>query len=296
MTEASIPICPGPDPAPRPPNLNVPPRACDTHAHLFGPATRYPYSPSRGYTPPDATLESFLHLHQTLGIDRAVLTQPSVYGTDNRAILDAVAQTGDRMRAVVAVEEGVSDQEIERLHAAGARGIRINLVDKGGMPFESLASVEHMGHRIKAFGWHIEVLIHVSEFPDLRPTLSAMPVDVVVGHLGYMPTAQGLDNPGFQDFLALLRDGRCWVKLTGPYRITGLETTPYTDVAPFAHVLIDAAPNRILWGTDWPHPTLFNKPMPNDGDLLDHLAEWAPDEQVRNRILVDNPAALYGFD
>ena len=296
MTEASIPICPGPDPAPRPSKLNVPPRACDTHAHLFGPATRYPYSPSRGYTPPDATLESFLHLHQTLGIDRAVLTQPSVYGTDNRAILDAVAQTGDRMRAVVAVEEGVSDQEIERLHAAGARGIRINLVDKGGMPFESLASVEHMGHRIKAFGWHIEVLIHVSEFPDLRPTLGAMPVDVVVGHLGYMPTAQGLDNPGFQDFLALLRDGRCWVKLTGPYRITGLETTPYTDVVPFAHVLIDAAPNRILWGTDWPHPTLFNKPMPNDGDLLDHLAEWVPDEQVRNRILVDNPAALYGFD
>lgn len=295
MTQDSIPVCQGPDPKPKNPNFEIPPLACDTHAHIFGPESKYDYSPRRGYTPPDASLEDFLHLHEVLGMERGVLTQPSVYGTDNTAMLDAVAREPDRLRAVAAVGESVSDAELERLNAAGVRGIRVNIVDKGGMPFSDMAAVEHMADRIRGFGWHIEVLIHVSDFPDLRKTFARFPVDIVFGHLGYMKTDKGLDNPGFQDFLGLLRDGNCWVKLTGTYRITTLAETPYDDVQPYAAALIETAPDRVLWGSDWPHP-FVKMQMPNDGDLLNMLADFAPDAAMRKRILVDNPTVLYGFE
>lgn len=295
MTQPDIPICPGPDPDLRPPGFDVPLGACDTHAHVFGPETTYPYSPARGYTPPDATFEAYVQLHETLGMARGVLIQPSVYGTDNRAMLDAMARAPERLRGVAAVGAEVEDAELERLNAAGVRGIRLNMVDKGGMPLGAFDAVDRLARRIVRFGWHIELLIHVHEFPDLRRTLGALPVDIVVGHLGYMPAGEGLDHPGFRDFLALLGDGRCWVKLTGAYRISGLDAAPYDDVAPLAHALIDAAPERVLWGSDWPHP-IHHGTMPNDGALLDHLESWAPDPAMRQRILVDNPAVLYGFD
>ncbi|MDH5748895.1 MAG: amidohydrolase family protein, partial [Rhodospirillales bacterium] len=204
--EDGIPYCPGPDSDPHPPTFAIPPGAVDTHAHIFGPESRYPYSPKRGYTPPDAPLDTFLKLHETLGIARGVLTQPSVYGTDNSAILDAVAKVGmDRFRAVVAVAGDVTDAELEAFHAAGARGVRVNLVDKGGMPFDTIEDVAEFTKRLKDLGWHLEVLIHVSDFPYLRGTLESMAVDVVVGHLGYMNTGEGLGNAGFQTFLDLLR-------------------------------------------------------------------------------------------
>ena len=180
------------------------------------------------------------------------------------------------------------------MHARGARGARVNMVDKGGMPFENVDAVRRFTERLKDLGWHLEVLIHVHAFEDLRATLNSMAVDVSVGHLGYMKTQHGVDNPGFQEFLALLRDGRCWVKLSGSYRVAMSGLPPYRDVEPIAEALIEANKDRILWGTDWPHP-VFKGQMPNDGALMEQLATWAPDAELRKKILVDNPSALYGF-
>lgn len=289
-----IPFCAAPDPDPRPPRFALPADACDTHAHVFGPAERYPYQANRGYTPPDASDAAYDALHRALGITRGVLTQPSVYGVDNRRMLDAVARQPKRLRAVAAVDAAVTDADLARLDAAGVRGIRVNLVDKGGMPFESFADVARMARRIAPLGWHLELLVHAHDYPDFARTMRALPVDIVVGHLGYMPTACGLDHPGFRHFLGLVGEGRCWVKLTAPYRITGERAVPFADVAPFARRLIETRPDRMLWGSDWPH-VACKLPMPNDGDMLSLLMDWAPDATVRQRILVDNPARLYGF-
>ena len=288
-----IPFCPGPDPAPTKPVFEVPAGAIDTHAHVFGPEAKYPYSPARGYTPPDAPLSAYNRLHKVLGIDKGVLTQPSVYGIDNSAILDAVAASGDRLLAVAALGEDVTDKELEDFHRQRVRGVRVNLVDKGGMPFDGIGAVQKFTERIRDFGWHLEVLIHAHEFENLRETFSGMAVDVVVGHLGYMKTEHGIDNPGFQELLASVRDGKCWVKFSGSYRITGEGTLPYRDVTPFAEALVEANSDRIIWGSDWPHPTFYGT-MPNDGLLFDQLADWVADEALRRRALVDNRRTLYG--
>lgn len=285
--------CPPPDPRPRAPRFKLPVGAWDTHGHIFGPESKYAYSPRRGYTPPDALLDAYETLHRTLGVARGVLTQPSVYGVDNTAMLDAMARSGGRLMGVASVDKEVSEAELTRLHDAGVRGLRINLADKGGNPFDSFADVQAMGERIVDMGWHMEFLIHVHEFPDLRKTFSSLPVHSVFGHMGYVPAGEGLGP--LQEFMDLLKEGRTWVKLTGGYRITSLEHTPYTDVDPVARALIEAAPERIIWGTDWPHPAC-KIPMPNDGDLLDQLLDWAPDESVRERILVENPLNLLGIE
>ncbi len=295
MTEDRNPICQGPDPDPTPAKFALPRGTIDCHAHIFGPESKYALSPARGYTPPDASLETYLELHRTLGgIERAVLTQPSVYGTDNSCMLDAVDLMDGRFKAVAAVDENITDMELEVLHARRVRGARVNIVDKGGMPFDGIAAVRRFTERIKDLGWHLEVLIHVHEFEDLRATMNSMAVDVSVGHLGYMKTDNGIDHPGFREFLDLVRDGHCWVKVSGSYRITTMEKTPYCDVTPYAKALIEANEDRVIWGTDWPHPALKGN-MPNDGALLDQLADWAPDEAVRKKILVENSEKLYGF-
>ncbi|MBP0495685.1 amidohydrolase family protein [Pararoseomonas indoligenes] len=293
MSEA--PLCAAPDREPRAPSFAVPPLACDCHLHVFGPAERYPYQPTRGYTPPDSPPAEMRKLHAALGITRAVLVQASVHGTDNRAILDAVATDPARLRAVASVTEEVMDAELERLHAGGVRGFRVNLVDKGGMPFRSLASLEAVAARVRPLGWHAELLVHVHESPDFPAIARRLPVPVCVGHIGYTPAAVALEHPGYREFLALLRDGVCWAKLTGPNRLSSAHRAPYADVAPLARAAVEAAPGRIVWGTDWPH-VMLKGVMPNDGALLDLLAEWVPDEALRHRILVENPAALYGFD
>jgi predicted TIM-barrel fold metal-dependent hydrolase len=288
------PPCAAPDPNPRKPRFAAPAGTCDTHAHVFGPQSRYPYSPARGYTPPDAPYEAYRRLHATLGVARGVLTQPSVYGTDNRAMLDAVAKDPANLRAVAAVGADVSDTELRRLHEAGARGIRVNLVDKGGMPFASFGEVERFAERIVPMGWHIEYLVHVHDFPELD-VLGRLPADSVIGHFGYMHVSHGVGHPGFQAFLRLFAKGRIWVKMTAPYRITGCMTVPYGDVTPIARALCEARSDRLLWGTDWPHP-INPKPMANDGDLFDHLPQWLPDEALQRQVLVDNPKKLYGFE
>jgi predicted TIM-barrel fold metal-dependent hydrolase len=291
---ATAPLCAGPDPNPRKPRVVLPPLACDCHAHIFGPRAVYPYSPRRIYTPPDAPLSSYLHLLGVLGVERMVLVQPSVYGTDNRVTLNAMKELGARCRGVAVVEDAISDAELERMHAAGMRGVRINVVDvaecKGVVP---MAPLRRIAERIKPLGWHVEFLMHADEFHDIARQFADFPVEVVLGHLGYMRTDRGLANPGFRGLLALMREARAWVKLTGPYRIATSEM-PYPDVTPYAHALIEAAPGQVIWGTDWPHPK-HDKAMPNDGEMCDRLIEWVPDEAIRRRVLVENPARLYGW-
>ena len=287
--------CPPPDPNPkRPMRLTMPPGACDTHGHIFGPAPRYPWNPTRGYTPPDALPAAYEALHAALGVSRGVLTQPSVYGTDNGCMLDYVSRNLDRMRAVGAVGPDADDKTLAAMHDQGARGIRVNLADPGGNPFASFTEIGKLAHRLKPIGWHIELLLHVHQMEDVIADIRRLPVDISIGHLGYMPAALGVDHRAFKAFLDLVADGRCWVKLTAPYRITALQQTPYADIAPFARALVARRPDRIVWGSDWPHP-ICPVPMPNDGDLADHLVDWVPDTAQRRAILVDNPAALYGF-
>jgi predicted TIM-barrel fold metal-dependent hydrolase len=269
----------------------VPPLACDCHAHIFDGA-RFAYQPTRAYTPPDNSVARLLALHDVLGIARGVVVQASVHGVDNSAVLDAIAAHPDRLRAVAAVTEEVTDREIARLNASGVRGIRVNLVDRGGMPFRSLDALADMADRIRDMNWHIELLVHVESSPDLRRIFTGLRVPVTVGHVGYTRVTAGLDHPGYREFLAMLRDGFGWVKLTGPYRISAQERFPYDDVMPFVHAVVAAAPDRVVWGSDWPH-VMLPRPMPNDGDLLDVLAEWVPDATLRQRILVDNPQRLY---
>lgn len=291
---ASAPLCAAADPHPRRPALKLPPLACDCHAHVFGPWSRYPYFPERIYTPPDALPSAYLGVLATLGVERCVLVQPSVYGADNRAMLDAMTHIGTRSRGVAVVEDDVSDIELQRLHAAGVRGVRINVVDvkenKGAIDVPSLA---RFARRVKKLGWHIEFLMHADEFPQLDRLFVNFPVDIVLGHLGYMRTDRGLADPGFQALLRLMRDARAWVKLTGPYRIAA-GALPYEAVTPYAHALLEAAPRQVVWGTDWPH-VMVKSGMPNDGDLADLLQTWIPDADLREQVLVKNPERLYGF-
>lgn len=292
---SGAPTCAPPDFNPRKPKLRFPALACDCHAHVLGPASRYGYAPARVYTPPDCLLPQYQHMLKTLGVERAVLVQPSVYGTDNTAMLDALKTDPARLRGVAVVPPDIPDGELSKMHAAGVRGVRVNIVDvkdrkPGTLPLDALRA---LAQRVRPLGWHMEFLLHVDEFPDIDRTFADFPVDIVLGHLGYMRTDKGLDHAGFQALLRLLKAGRCWVKLTGPSRISTMEL-PYSDVTPYAHALTAANPQRIVWGSDWPH-VIIRKPMPNDGDLADLLLDWLPEAALREQVLVANPARLYDF-
>jgi len=293
---AAASSCAPPDFEPRAPLLKLPAHSCDTHAHIMGPGARYVYSPARVYTPPDCLLPDYLRMLDTLGVERAVLVQPSVYGTDNTVMLEAMKTAGGRFRGVAVVEDDIPDDELKQLDAAGVRGVRVNIVDvkdrkPGTLPMNSL---EKLARRVAPLGWHMEFLMHADEFADLDRAFAGFPVDIVLGHLGYMKTDKGLGNAGFQAFLRLMKAGRAWVKLTGPSRITTSGGLPYVDVVPYARALLETNPDRVIWGTDWPH-VIIKTPMPNDGDLADLLSDWIPDARLREQVLVHNPARLYGF-
>jgi predicted TIM-barrel fold metal-dependent hydrolase len=231
----------------------------------------------------------------TLGVARAVLVQPSVYGTDNTVMLEAMKNDPSRLRGVAVVADDIPEAELKRLDAAGVRGVRVNIVDvtdrkPGTLP---LAALKALARRVQPLGWHMEFLMHVDEFPELDRAFAGFPVDIVLGHLGYMRTDKGIAAPGFQALLRLVKGGRCWVKFTGPYRIS-TAALPHPDVTPFARALTSANPDRILWGSDWPH-VMAKGAMPNDGDLADLLSDWIPDARLREQVLVRNPARLYGF-
>jgi 2-pyrone-4,6-dicarboxylate lactonase len=288
--------CLPPDRNPRKPNFVLPRGSIDTHVHVFEQA-RYKMNPDRGYNPPDSTLADLKHLHATLGVDRVVFTQPSIYGVDNSAILDASATlnaaTPNRARCVVAISLDIADSELAALDAAGVRGVRLNTDNKGGMPIE-LDQIPNLVARIAPFGWHIEFLFPGKDIVELMTTFTALKVPMSIGHFAYQPATAGVRAPGFQALLELMRRGNTWMKISGANRVSETDLPPYDDVKPMATALIEAAPDRIMWGTDWPHPNKYVV-NPNDGDLVDALGDWVTDQAMRRKILVDTPAAFYRF-
>jgi predicted TIM-barrel fold metal-dependent hydrolase len=280
---------------PRKPKVVLPEGSIDTHVHVFEPG--YQLAPNRGYNPPISTLADLRHLHAVLGIARVVFTQPSVYGTDNSAILDGMAalneETPGRARAVVAIATNVSDDELAGLDAAGVRGVRLNFDNKGGMPITE-AQIPELAARIAAFRWHIEFLFPGKDVIELMPMFKALKVPMSIGHFGYQPATAGIAAQGFHALLNLMREGNTWMKISGANRVSATDLPPYDDVRPLAHALIDAAPDRIMWGTDWPHPNKYVA-NPNDGDLVDAFGDWVTDETMRWKIMVDTPAAFYRF-
>ena len=295
MTEdPARPLCPPPDDEVSAPAFPMPTGATDCHAHVFGPESRYPYQENRAYTPRDLPIGRLRTLHSKMGVDRLVLVQASAHGTDNRAILDAIATEPAKIRGVCALTRDTTDAELESLNDAGFRGMRLNMVDKGGMPFDSLSDVAGFSNRIADLGWHIELHVETA-IEDLRELAKAVSVPISVGHFGYTKIAAGgVGHPGYREFLSMLADGHFWVKLTAPYRISASDTTDYSDIDGIARSVVEAAPDRVIWGSDWPHILHF-RDMPNDGDMLNAIAQWAPDEELRRRILVENPATLYDF-
>jgi 2-pyrone-4,6-dicarboxylate lactonase len=294
-TTTGAPPCAPPDFNPRKPTLTMPALACDTHAHILGPIANHAYSPARVYTPPDCLLSDYRKMLTTLGVERAVLVQPSVYGTDNTVMLDAMRAAGSAFRGVAVVDDDISDSDLEKLNTAGVRGVRVNIVDvkdrkPGTLPMAKLTA---LAQRVAPLGWHMEFLMHCDEFADMDRTFESFPVEIVLGHLGYMKTDKGVNDPGFQALLRAVKSGRCWVKLTGPYRIS-TQAMPHADTNEYAHALVAANVQRILWGSDWPH-VMVKGAMPNDGDLCNLLSAWIPDDASREQVLVKNPAKLYGF-
>lgn len=289
---AEIPFCRAPDPNTRVPNYRAPPDACDAHCHIFGPGDRYPYAPDRSYTPPDAPLERFKELQRTLGLTRAVLVNASCHGIDNRVILDAIAQSNGQYRGVANVDESFTDREFTLLHEGGIRGVRFNFVQHlGGTP--DMDMFHRVVDRIKPLGWHVVLHFDAADLVSFYDMLYKLPVPFIIDHMGRVPTKDGLDQPPFKNLLEVARNEQCWVKICGAERISS-QGPPFTDAVPFAKALIDVALDRILWGTDWPHPNI-TRHMPNDGDLVDLIPLFAPDPAVQRTILVDNPQRLYGF-
>ena len=281
--------CLTPDPVVHPAHFRVPGGAWDTHIHAIGPVERFALAALRSYTPAQVPIDAYVALMDRLGIAHAVLVQPSVYGSDNRAMLDALSRYPARFRGVAVVDPAIDDRALRTLDAAGVRGVRANLLNPGGL---SLADACALAGRLAALGWHLQLQIDASTF-DGFDALETLPVAVVIDHMGYLPADLGPSNAGFRRLLQLVASGRCWVKLSAPYRLVDWQRRGYGAVAPFAQALVRANPQRVLWGSDWPHTDLRSA-MPNDGDLLDLLGAWVGDEAIRNAILVDNPASLYG--
>jgi len=284
--------CAGPDPRPRPPAIPLPAGACDSHAHVFGPAARFAYAARRSYTPPDAPVESFLAMLDAVGLARGALVQPSVYGDDNSCLLDALARSGGRLRGVVVADpRRLGDATVADWTAKGVRGIRINMVTPDGLP---LGEMEGMAARLAEIGWHLDLITDSCErLLELEPRLRALPCALLIEQMGRIKGGMPVSTPGFQVLLRLLAERRTWVKLSHAYHVS-TAGPPYADTLPLARACLAAAPERAVWGSDWPHPMLHG-PMPNDGALLDLLAEWVPDAAQRHAVLVDNPARLYGF-
>ncbi len=284
---------PGPHPNPRSPTtFSPPPNACDAHCHVFGPADRFPFAANRAYTPPDSGIDDFERLQERLGLSRAVFVQASCHGTDNAAMLDALQRGEGRYAGVAMIDESFTEADIARLHEAGVRGTRFNFVAHlGGAP--DLDTFWQIVNRVAPLGWHIVLHFDAKDLKGYAELLDQMPCPFVIDHMARVPTSDGIDQPPFAALLDLMTDDRAWVKVSGAERLTADGPPPYDDVVPFARALIEAAPERVLWGTDWPHPNVRH--MPDDGDLVDLVSQFAPDEETRTRMLVTNPETLYEF-
>ena len=281
-----------PDPDTRTPEYTLPDDACDTHCHVFGPAAEFPFSETRRYTPPDASKEQLAALHGKLGVGRAVIVQASCHGIDNSAMLDAIASSQGRYRGVCNAAETFSDKDFEDLHAGGIRGVRFNFVKHLGGP-PSLEKLHGIVSRVSHLPWHVELHFDAKDLLEFEAVIDSIPLPVVIDHMGRTPVADGVDQAPFQSLLRKLRESDdLWVKLSGAERISAAGP-PFDDAAPFGAACVAAAPDRCIWGTDWPHPNV--KVMPNDGDLVDILPIMIPDPALRQQVLVDNPTKLFGF-
>jgi predicted TIM-barrel fold metal-dependent hydrolase len=289
-------------------NFEVPRGACDCHVHIQEPA-KFPYAANRVYTPPPASVEELLEWQRALHLERVVVVQPSIYGTDNACTLDAVRRMGARARAVVVIGPDTSRAALEEMAGIGARGVRLNLETGTSGAFDparAMTLLDRVAEQIKGLNWHVQFYTRSAIIAGLKDHLGHMPFPVVFDHFARAQAAAGPSQPGFDAVLDLVKSGRAYVKISGAYRVS--EHAPdYADVTPLAQALVAANPERIVWGTDWPHPnsewgrgkplTEIAPPFPiDDGLLLNQLAKWVPDAATRKKILVDNPARLYGFE
>lgn len=282
--QLQVPHSSGTEPA----KVKAPANACDCHMHIYD--SRFPVAPYATLKPPDAHVEDYRLLQKRTGTSRNVVVTPSTYGTDNACTLDAMAKIGPTARGVAVVNSSVTDDELKRLAGLGIRGIRFNLVQAGAT---SIGMLEPLSKRVNDLGWHVQIHMLGDKIAENADLLQRLPSPIVFDHLGRIPQPAGVDHPAFQVIVKLIDKGRTWVKLSGAYQDTKIGPPGYADTSKVAQAYVKAAPERLVWGSDWPHPT--EKEKPDDAILFDLLATWAPDEATRRRILVDNPAALYGF-
>jgi predicted TIM-barrel fold metal-dependent hydrolase len=274
------------------PHWKAPAHSTDCHFHINGPYDRYPLSPGRSYSPPVADVPAYQAMARTIGIGRMVIVQPSTFGTDNSCTLDAMELFGrDNARAVVVIDDSVDINALKQMHARGARGVRFNAVSGNGTPLDQL---ESLAAKVAQLGWHIQFYTHGEQIAELAPLIRKLPVTVVLDHMAGVQSDRGVNSPEFRAAAGLIQSGQAYVKISG-YR-SSVKGFPYDDVAPLARSYIEANPDRCIWGSDWPHPNLYcDTHMPDDGQLFDMLGAWAPSDELRRKILVDNPARLYGF-
>jgi predicted TIM-barrel fold metal-dependent hydrolase len=273
----------------RKPRFQLPAGATDAHCHVFGPAARFPYAPNRRYTPADAPKEMLAALHGHLGVSRAVIVQASCHGSDNAAMLDCIASDPRRYRGVAIVDDAFTDADYDRLHAGGVRGVRFNFVKHlGGAP--DMALFNRVIDRIKGRGWHVVLHLDAPDIIPLSGMMRTLPLPFVVDHMGRVPAEAGVDQPPLRALIELSRLENCWIKVCGAERIS---MPPYAAAVPIAHALVVAAPERVLWGSDFPHPNATHEA--DEADLVDLVPQYAADALAQKRLLVDNPARLYGF-
>jgi len=273
----------------RRPKFTLPPNTCDAHCHVFGPGAIFPYAATRTYTPEDAPKEALEALHGQLGIARAVIVQASCHGTDNSAMLDCLRSNPARYRGVAIVNDTFTDAQYREMHEAGVRGVRFNFMPHLGASAD-LGVVERVIDRIKGLGWHVVVHIHGGVIIQMSDWLSKLPVPFVIDHMGRVKASDGVDQPPFHALLELLKRERCWIKVCGSERIS---KPPYREAIPIAAALVKAGGGRVLWGTDFPHPNASHEA--DESELVELVPQFAPDAADRQRLLVDNPARLYGF-
>lgn len=278
-------------PNPSKPEFRVPAGAVDAHCHVFGPADQFPYHPKRKYTPCDAPKAKLFELRDYLGFQRNVIVQASCHGTDNAALMDALVSAGDLARGVAVIDPDISMDELRQMDAAGVRAVRFNFVKRlvDATPKEVFLSI---ADKIRPLGWHIVVYFEAQDLEELAPFLSELDTTIVVDHMGRPDVAKGVDHPDFQSFIRLMDDNpQIWTKVSCPERLT--QTPPdYSDVVPFGRALVERFPDRVLWGTDWPHPNMKSH-VPDDGRLVDVIPRIAPTAELQQKLLVDNPMKLY---
>lgn len=268
-----------------------PPLACDAHCHVFGPSAKFPYDPKAAYQPQDAPLEDLQGLHARLGLERAVIVHASCHGADMRVTLDAIARSGGRYRGTAIIDESYTQKDFERMHEGGIRAVRFNFVRHlGGRP--EMGFFKKTVERVRAMGWHLILHLDAQDIVELQAMLDALPVPFVIDHMGRVKASDGLEQAPFRALLGLMKNLNAWVKICGAERVS-TKGPPFSDAVPFGRALVEATPDRVLWGTDWPHPNV--RWMPDDAGLLELFAAMVPEPDLQRRILVDNPAKLYGF-